>query len=60
MVLSEDAESSVDSVKNTPRSFADGKSEQGDEDHYKKQPARLPGPHTERKWPGEKLPARHG
>ena len=47
-------------IKNKPRFFADGKSEKVDDDVNKKQAARLPGPHTERKRPGERLPSRHG
>ena len=49
MVSRKDAESSVDSEKNKPRSYAESKNNQRDDDGIKKKAARLPGPHTEKK-----------
>ena len=59
-ISKDDAESPVESEKNKPRSFADNWKEKGDVDANKKEADRLPGPHTERKRPGEGLPDRYG
>ena len=59
-ILLKDAESPVDSEKNAPRSFTDGRSEKRDDDAKKKEAARLTRSHTERKSPGEGLLARYG